>query len=191
MLYNSTLAAFQKINCFSENTCKHHETPKCPFGTKRGLFERSRLHTLARPFAAAIRDARFLAAAISLSRRQRCPRAAQKASQVRRRSSRGYSHMMSALRGLGQKQRIVPGPADKRLTGNGGKLNTSQAEPVAASSWAVGHFLSFSCGPSTDRLRDHGSVRGGLKFRKFSGHPMRMATKCMAGGRGDENEWHA
>ena len=36
-------------------------------------------------------------------------------------------------------------PADKRLTGNGGKLNTSQAEPVAASSWAVGQFLSFSC----------------------------------------------
>ena len=39
----------------------------------------------------------------------------------------------------------LPGPADKRLTGKGGTLNTSQAEPVAASSWAVGHFLSFSC----------------------------------------------
>ena len=104
MLYNSTLAAFQKINCFSENTCKHHhETSKCPFGTKRGLFVR--VTSSARgyipwpdPSAAAIRDARFLAAAISLSRRQRCPPAAQKASQVRRRSSRGYSHMMVALR---------------------------------------------------------------------------------------------
>ena len=40
---------------------------------------------------------------------------------------------------------MIWGPADKRLTGNGGKLNTSQAEPVAASSWAVGQFLSISC----------------------------------------------
>ena len=39
----------------------------------------------------------------------------------------------------------LPGPADKRLTGKGGTLNTSQAEPVAASSWAVGQFLSISC----------------------------------------------
>ena len=39
----------------------------------------------------------------------------------------------------------VPGPADKCLTGNGGKLNTSQAEPVAANSWAVGQFPSISC----------------------------------------------
>ena len=40
--------------------------------------------------------------------------------------------------------RAVPGPSDKHLTGNGGKLNTSQAEPLAASSWAVGQFLSIS-----------------------------------------------
>ena len=33
----------------------------------------------------------------------------------------------------------------KRLTGKGGKLNTSPVEPVAASSWAVGQFLSISC----------------------------------------------
>ena len=38
----------------------------------------------------------------------------------------------------------VPGSSDKRLTGKGGKLNTSQAEPVAANSWAVGQFLSIS-----------------------------------------------
>ena len=31
----------------------------------------------------------------------------------------------------------VPGSSEKRLTGKGGKLNTSQAEPVAANSWAV------------------------------------------------------
>ena len=41
--------------------------------------------------------------------------------------------------------RAVPGPSDKRLTGNGGKLNSSQAEPVAANSRAVGQFLSISC----------------------------------------------
>ena len=40
---------------------------------------------------------------------------------------------------------ILQGSSEKRLTGNGEKLNTSQAEPVAASSWAVGQFLSFSC----------------------------------------------
>ena len=39
----------------------------------------------------------------------------------------------------------VQGSSEKRLTGNGEKLNTSQAEPVAASSWAVGQFLSISC----------------------------------------------
>ena len=39
----------------------------------------------------------------------------------------------------------VEGSSEKRLTGNGGKLNTSQAEPVAANSWAVGQFLSISC----------------------------------------------
>ena len=32
-----------------------------------------------------------------------------------------------------------------RCTGKGGKLNTSQAEPVAANSWALGQFLSISC----------------------------------------------
>ena len=39
----------------------------------------------------------------------------------------------------------LQGQATKRLTGKGGKLNTSQAEPVAANSWAVGQFLSISC----------------------------------------------
>ena len=39
----------------------------------------------------------------------------------------------------------LPGSSEKRLTGNGGKLNTSQAEPVAANSWAVGQFPSISC----------------------------------------------
>ena len=38
----------------------------------------------------------------------------------------------------------IPGQATKRLTGKGGKLNTSQAEPVVASSWAGGQFLSIS-----------------------------------------------
>ena len=41
--------------------------------------------------------------------------------------------------------RHLPGPVTKCLTGKGGKLNTSQVEPVAASSWAVGQFLSISC----------------------------------------------
>ena len=36
----------------------------------------------------------------------------------------------------------IPGSSEKRLTGKGGKLNTSQAEPVAANSWAVGQFPS-------------------------------------------------
>ena len=39
----------------------------------------------------------------------------------------------------------LPGSSEKRLTGKGGKLNTSQAEPVAANSTAVGQFLSISC----------------------------------------------
>ena len=39
----------------------------------------------------------------------------------------------------------VPGSSEKRLTGKEGKLNTCQAEPVAANSWAVGQFPSFSC----------------------------------------------
>ena len=39
----------------------------------------------------------------------------------------------------------LQGSSEKRLAGNGGKLNTSQAEPVAANSWAVGQFLSISC----------------------------------------------
>ena len=39
----------------------------------------------------------------------------------------------------------LPGSSEKHLTGNGGKLNTSQAEPVAVSTWAVGQFLSISC----------------------------------------------
>ena len=41
--------------------------------------------------------------------------------------------------------RRVPGSSEKRLTGKGEKLNTSQAEPVAANSWAVGQFPSISC----------------------------------------------
>ena len=40
---------------------------------------------------------------------------------------------------------FLPGSSEKRLTGKGGKLNTSQAEPVAANSWAVGQFPSISC----------------------------------------------
>ena len=39
----------------------------------------------------------------------------------------------------------LPGSSEKRLTGKRGKLNTSQADPVAASSCAVGQFLSISC----------------------------------------------
>ena len=39
----------------------------------------------------------------------------------------------------------IPGSSEKRLTGKGGKLNTSQTEPVAANSWAVGQFPSISC----------------------------------------------
>ena len=39
---------------------------------------------------------------------------------------------------------IVPGSSDKRHTGKGGKINTSQAEPVAANNRAVGQFLSMS-----------------------------------------------
>ena len=39
----------------------------------------------------------------------------------------------------------IPGQATKRLKGKGGKINTSQAEPVAANSGAVGQFLSISC----------------------------------------------
>ena len=38
----------------------------------------------------------------------------------------------------------LPGSSEKRLTGKGGKLNNSQAEPVAANSWAVGRFVSIS-----------------------------------------------
>ena len=40
---------------------------------------------------------------------------------------------------------IIRGPATKRPPGKIEKINTSQAEPVAASSWAVGQFLSISC----------------------------------------------
>ena len=40
---------------------------------------------------------------------------------------------------------IIPGSSEKRLTGKGGRLNTSQAEPVAANSWAVGQYPSISC----------------------------------------------
>ena len=40
--------------------------------------------------------------------------------------------------------RTFTGSVKKRLTGNGGKLDTSQAMSVAASSWAVGQFLSIS-----------------------------------------------
>ena len=39
----------------------------------------------------------------------------------------------------------VPGSLHKHLKGKGGKLNTNQAEPVAANSTAVGQFLSISC----------------------------------------------
>ena len=39
----------------------------------------------------------------------------------------------------------ILGPSMKHLTGNGGKLNTSQVEPIAANSRAVGQFLSISC----------------------------------------------
>ena len=35
----------------------------------------------------------------------------------------------------------VPGQATKRLTGKGGKLNTSQAEPVAAKSRDAGQVV--------------------------------------------------
>ena len=38
----------------------------------------------------------------------------------------------------------VPGQQTKSHTGKGGKLNTSQAEPLAANSRAVGQFLSIS-----------------------------------------------
>ena len=38
----------------------------------------------------------------------------------------------------------VPGPQTKRHPEKGGKLNTSQAESVAASRAAVGQFLSIS-----------------------------------------------
>ena len=38
-----------------------------------------------------------------------------------------FSHKSVLLQSL-----CIPGPADKRLTGNGGKPNTSLAEPVAA-----------------------------------------------------------
>ena len=39
----------------------------------------------------------------------------------------------------------VPGPSTKRPPEKEGKINTSQAEPVAANSRAVGQFLSISC----------------------------------------------
>ena len=38
----------------------------------------------------------------------------------------------------------IPGSSDKRPPENEGKINTSQAEPVAANSRAVGQFLSIS-----------------------------------------------
>ena len=40
--------------------------------------------------------------------------------------------------------RRLPGPQTKRRTGKGGKLNTSQAESVAASRAALGQFLFIS-----------------------------------------------
>ena len=54
------------------------------------------------------------------------------------------------IKWLGMLQRDVSlkyirGSSILRHTGKGGKLNTSQAEPFAASSWAVGQFLSISC----------------------------------------------
>ena len=39
----------------------------------------------------------------------------------------------------------LPGQITKRHTGKGGKLNTNQAEPVAANSGAVGQYLSIYC----------------------------------------------
>ena len=46
---------------------------------------------------------------------------------------------------LGDNFSTVLGQVTQRHTGKGEKLNTSQAEPVAANSWAVGQFPSISC----------------------------------------------
>ena len=61
----------------------------------------------------------------------------------RRKSSSSFPR--SDLSPLGGPSSSVPGQYTKRLTGKGGKLNTSQAEPAAANSRAVGQFLSISC----------------------------------------------
>ena len=39
----------------------------------------------------------------------------------------------------------IPGSSTKRIPEKEGKINTSQAEPLAANSKAVGKFLSISC----------------------------------------------
>ena len=43
------------------------------------------------------------------------------------------------------RQVSLPGQSMKWPPGKGGRINTSQAEPVAANSRAVGQFLSISC----------------------------------------------